>query len=443
MNDLVRQFTHPYLLLGDFNAHSPHWWTSQLLDGLGRQVEDFLSAHNLVTLNNNQPTHFSLAHNTESAIDLSLCSPELGTWFDWSVDSDVHCSDHYPISITTTFNHQGTTSFVPHWNLKKAEWEKFSELCNNIQLEHEDNSDQYISGITQAISTAATQTIPKTKPPRNKPSVPWWSPEIRRAIAKRKRPFKAYFRNRTEENLIIRNRERAKTQRIIRTAKRTSWQLYISKLTSSTPLSQIWQMVRRLSGKRTQATIPILRIPGNNNRISDPLAVTNTIAERFAKHSSNNNYMPGFIEHASANYNTRPIHFHSNNEEDYNGLFSLSELQLAIASSGNTSIGPDDLHYSFFRHLPVSTLGLVLRYLNRLWQEHAFPDVWRDATVVAVPKPGKPRHNPDNYRPIALTSCFGKIFERMVAKRLAFILEKTYSPNTNVASAQITVLSII
>ena len=58
MNDLVRQFTHPYLLLGDFNAHSPDWWTSQLLDGRGRQVEDFLSAHNLVTLTNNQPTHF-------------------------------------------------------------------------------------------------------------------------------------------------------------------------------------------------------------------------------------------------------------------------------------------------------------------------------------------------------------------------------------------------
>ena len=61
-------------------------------------------------------------------------------------------------------------------------------------------------------------------------------------------------------------------------------------------------MVRRLSGKRTQATIPIFRIPGNNNRISDPIAVTNTIAERFAEHSSNNNYIPGFIEHASANY---------------------------------------------------------------------------------------------------------------------------------------------
>ena len=130
-------------------------------------------------------------------------------------------------------------------------------------------------------------------------------------------------------------------------------------------------MVRRLSGKRAQASIPILRIPGNNDRIS---AVTNTIAERFAEHSSNNKYMSGFIEHASANYNIQPIHFHSNNEEDYNGLFSLSELQLAIASSGNTSVGPDDLHYSFFRHLPVSTLGLVLRYLNKLWQEHAFPD---------------------------------------------------------------------
>ena len=181
-------------------------------------------------------------------------------------------------TITQSLSQQHLTTRAQHrlwprWNLKKAEWEKFSELCNNIQLEHEENSNQCISDITQAIFTAATQTIPKTKPPRNRPSVPWWSLEIRRAIAKRKRAFKAYFRNRTEENLIIRNRERAKTQRIIRTAKRTSWQLYISKLTSSTPLSQIWQMIRRLSGKRTQSSIPILSIPGHNDQISDPIAV--------------------------------------------------------------------------------------------------------------------------------------------------------------------------
>ena len=348
----------------------------------------------------------------------------LGTWFEWSVDSDIHNSDHYPIYLKTTFTHEGTPSFTPRWNLDKAEWQKFSELCEHIQLEQEDNPEQCISDITQTILTAASQTVPKTKPPKSRTTVPWWSPEIRQAIAKRKRAFKAYLRNRTEQNLIIRNRERANTQRIIRTAKRTSWQLFLSRITSSTPLSQIWQIVRRLSGKRSQTTIPIIRTAGNNERISEPTAVTNIIAEGFAKNSSNNNYTHGFIEHASANVNIRPENFISNNEEGYNCLFSLSELTMAIASSGNTSVGPDDLHYSFFRHLPTSTLDLILRSLNSLWQEHVFPDVWRESTIVAIPKPGKPRHNPDSYRPIALTSCFGKIFERMVAKRLSFILEK-------------------
>ena len=80
LNGLVAQFNNPFLLLGDFNAHSPDWWREQQLNIRGRKIEDFITANNLVLLNKNQPTYFSTTHNTETAIDLALCSPLLGTW---------------------------------------------------------------------------------------------------------------------------------------------------------------------------------------------------------------------------------------------------------------------------------------------------------------------------------------------------------------------------
>ena len=189
-------------------------------------------------------------------------------------------------------------------------------------------------------------------------------------------------------------------------------------------MSQIWNLVRRLSGKRCHPSIPIIRNPRNNVTISEPKEVVDTMAHSFAQNSSDNNYAAGFTDTARVTFYTRSADFLSNNEEDYNCLFSLSEFKSAISSSGNTSVGPDDLHYSFFRHLSDATLDCILRSLNTLWQEHVFPEEWRKSIVIAISKPGKPKNNPDNYRPIALTSCFGKLFERMVAKRLSFILEK-------------------
>ena len=424
LNGLVRQFRNPFLLLGDFNSHSPQWWTRQRLDVRGQKIEDFITANNLLLLNDDQPTYFSLSHNTETAIDLSLCSPVLGTWFDWSVDCDIYNSDHYPIFLKTTFHAEGSPSFFPRWNLNKADWNKFTDLCENMEFEEQDTPEGRITRITETILTAAEHTIPKTKPCRRMNAVPWWSPAVRQAIARRRRAFRKFLRLRTDQNLIAKNRERARTQQIIRRAKRESWQGFLSQFSVSTPLSQIWQLVRRLSGKRCHPTIPIIRDPRNNTIISEPKAVVDTMAQRFSQHSSDNSYAAGFMDTARVNFYTRSEDFLSNHDEDYNCLFSLSELKSAISSSGNTSVGPDDLHYSFFRHLSDVTLDCILRSLNTLWQDHVFPEEWRKSIVIAIPKPGKPKNNPDNYRPIALTSCFGKILERMVAKRLSFIFER-------------------
>ena len=63
------------------------------------------------------------------------------------------------------------------------------------------------------------------------------------------------------------------------------------------------------------------------------------------------------------------------------------------------------------------------RLLNDLWQSQDFPDGWREATVIPIPKPGKDRTDPNNYRPIALTSCLCKIMERMINHRLTWFLQ--------------------
>ncbi|GBL72874.1 hypothetical protein AVEN_128069-1 [Araneus ventricosus] len=77
------------------------------------------------------------------------------------------------------------------------------------------------------------------------------------------------------------------------------------------------------------------------------------------------------------------------------------------------------------KHLGESSLLTILLLFNRIWQERVFSLSWLKAIVVPIPKPGKDKQDPNNYRPIALTSCLSKLLERMVSARLMHVLERS------------------
>jgi hypothetical protein len=58
-----------------------------------------------------------------------------------------------------------------------------------------------------------------------------------------------------------------------------------------------------------------------------------------------------------------------------------------------------------------------------MWDTDTFPSIWQQAIILPIPKPGKDHTDPQNYRPIALTSCLCKTMERMVNNRLVWYLE--------------------
>ena len=75
------------------------------------------------------------------------------------------------------------------------------------------------------------------------------------------------------------------------------------------------------------------------------------------------------------------------------------------------------------KHLPDTSLETLLNIFNYIWTTGKFPDGWQYATILPILKPGKDPAEPNNYRPIALTSCLCKTLERMINKRLTWFLE--------------------
>ena len=81
--------------------------------------------------------------------------------------------------------------------------------------------------------------------------------------------------------------------------------------------------------------------------------------------------------------------------------------------------------YTFFKNLSESGLINFLTALNQLWKEGTFlyPGALAVSTLIPILKNNKPPSDPGSYRPISLSSCASKIFERMVNSRIRVYLE--------------------
>ena len=68
-------------------------------------------------------------------------------------------------------------------------------------------------------------------------------------------------------------------------------------------------------------------------------------------------------------------------------------------------------------------LSVVFRILLRTGD---FPRIWRKANVTPIPKTSPPSILPENYRPISITPCISKIYERLISARLAKYVEVSH-----------------
>ncbi|GFO40538.1 NADP dehydrogenase [ubiquinone] iron-sulfur protein 8, mitochondrial [Plakobranchus ocellatus] len=127
--ELFEQLPKPFLVLGDFNAHSPAWGDSRL-DGRVRMLEEFTAENELIILNSGEQTFVHLAYHSTSAIDLAVASPSIAAECSWAAHSDLCRSDHFPIFLTLSSHFNGNTIVTnTTFNFKKADWNRFGDLC--------------------------------------------------------------------------------------------------------------------------------------------------------------------------------------------------------------------------------------------------------------------------------------------------------------------------
>ena len=181
-------------------------------------------------------------------------------------------------------------------------------------------------------------------------------------------------------------------------------------------------MIRKISGKNKSPSFTHLNMVGTDSKATSKTDIADTLGETFCHNSSSFNYSESFRKIKTEQEKVK-LNFKSQNNEIFNKDFNLDELVEAIQLSHDSATGPDEIHYQMLKHLPENSLETLLNIFNYIWTTGKFPEDWIYATIIPIPKPGKDPAEPNNYRPIALTSCLCKTLERMIDKRLTCFLE--------------------
>ena len=419
---LMNELPKPFIICTD--ANSKHYmWGSPTCDARGDIWMDAITQGALCLLNDGQATRLDDFSGTESHIDLTVSTSDLAPKLKWNTIKDLHSSDHFPI-VTEMGVHVDPDLTLPPiftgWNMHQADWVNFQADCP-LHFDVEGGLDN-CDIMTQTIVNAALKYVP-TRKANPKFSCPWWNDSCREALRERRRAQNRMRRNPYSDFLRIEYRKaKAKARRTVREAQVASWRSLISVFNHRTPMTKLRDILRKFNHRgRISRPYPVLMRDGVV--VDEPSEVANAFGIYFSELCGQAQYSDAFIRREQTTVASIPEFGNANNEE-YNKEFTFRELTDAIHDSGSTSVGPDKVHYDFFRHLNDQQLTQMLLLFNYIWSRDVFPASWRHSYIVPILKPGKDCTQVSSYRPIQLTSCVSKLMERMIARRFGWCLEK-------------------
>ena len=305
LDQLVDQLSKPFILMGDFNSHHTLWGCRNTNDK-GRTIEEFITNHDLVLLNDKSSTYLHPATGSYSSLDPTICSPAIFPYFNWKVADDLHGSDHFPIQVSEVG--PSVQQRPQHWKLNKANCEQFRVHCE--QSIHP-NAFEDCENPAELLYSAAEKTIPRTSTNPKHRNKPWFNDDCKKAIAERKSVLRQFNLRPTQENLSKFKIARAKARRTIEQSKRASWRQYISGLNSRVSVKKTWDTIRKINGKSSSLNVGHLNV--GDDVVTSKADIADALADTFAEKSSSN-YSTAFQKFQSTKEETK-LNLKSNNNE--------------------------------------------------------------------------------------------------------------------------------
>ena len=417
------------ILTGDFNGHSPLWGYEDTND-TGRRIEELCSSTNLILLQdeNSPKTLLHKVHGTLHRPDLTLVSADLEHQTSEELLRDTS-SDHRPILIKISILKRRKKNKKTRWNFKKANWTRYKEESEK-QFEEISVEEMDVELLNNAFSTiclkASTLSIPRGFTPNFRP---FWNEKLEKATKDRHNARLNYENNPTPENRRNYNKAVNDAKEISKESKRENWTQKCESLNLLHGGREAWTLLNNLSGE---------------NRRQNPAPIqteTETATSEFRKTEIFNKTFASVSKAAKKTTLDRGLEkvlqekeLKQTSDSTFLEPLTLTELTNSMKKlKKKKAPGPDKIHNEMLLNLGEKGKEVLLALYNKTWEHGHIPKPWKLATINPILKKGKSADLPGSYRPISLTSCVGKLAERMVNSRLYWWLESSGLINMNQA----------
>lgn len=396
---------NPLIIVGDFNARHASWGY-KIQDTKGQNIARQIEALGMTLLTDPAiPTRTGNTISMDTSPDLTIVQNCHSV--DWCNTIENLGSDHYILSTTIRTGrirkHIGTA--------KITDWHAYRKSLKG-HMTAIDDLDEWCKVIRNE-KQMHTKTVARTDdtPEVDAHLLHLW--EARRNLTKRWKRQKRNKKLKAKIKEITQQAEEYANQ--LATA---NWEQFCDSLNGTLGTAKTWNILRAMidplkTKREGQKSLERLlhTYPGTRDDL-----LRDIYTKCFGAQAITAPYQ--------AKYTGFP-----NSELD--APFTHAEVRAAIVSmKRNTAPGADQITNAMIRNMNDEAITALLNFINKHWVNGTIPQQWKHAVIIMIPKPGK-KLAIENLRPISLTSCLGKVFERLINTRLQRHLEQNnLLPNT-------------
>ena len=332
-----------------------------------------------------------------------------------------YSSHHHPVFTISSMHSTITKNTDPITIYYEYSKNNLAKFCTEVTDIFENPSNYttfeiFHDNYVKCIDKTCKLEMPKTTK-RNGVTNPWITNGLIDSISKKERLYKAWKKSINHKNkngngeLYNKYKSHRKVVRkLIATAKR---RYYVNKLEKNAGNSKkMWEVINKLRGKcktQTKASFTI-----DNERV----VCRRLIANKF------NTYFASLAENLNNKAQNTPT---QNNPPVESFLSPTIEPTIFMEDCTSTEILDiiTELENGKSSDIPINVIKsgkenvspILCKLYNSSMRDGVFPDILKTGKITPVYKKGN-RENIENYRPISTLPIFGKIFEKIIYKRL-------------------------
>ena len=413
------------LVLGDLNAHHPSWRSSSS-NNSGNVIYDLHCENKLTILNNDEPTYEPMDNPDYKAIlDFALCTEQLYPLASNFRVTDELRSDHVTICLDIDSKNPAYIRAERETKtIEKVNWDTFREAIrakgpDRLSYTSQQELEASVEALTKTIQSVITEAT-ETKQVTYDPDYHLRLPRFILQIIREKNRLLSQFKT-TREPALKRqiNKLQETIANKIREHKSNKWRTFCTSLNDHRVSDAIlWRKIQTIESSTQEKPPRTPTLIHSGTTTADPRKVAQIFAqqqEAIFTEPEDRAFDAEFKQQVDGHH-PHLFTYTTDADPEYTTLEEVNEQIKSLRWRG--APGPDKISNMALKRLPTTYRKELVHIINASIKYAHVPLVWKEATVVMLPKPMKDHKRAENFRPISLLNTMSKLLERIILVRL-------------------------